>query len=159
MPFSAKLSLSCSIMVVLRRRTQTWLRPSPLRRNLLPSTGSHGKFARATRHVHPPGTYLAVIFLKKRKRSCQDQKSFSGRTSKQIMAPLPQIRLKTLCANNGRFWGTFPRKKEKKKKRCLCLFTCLATRAVDLEMAFGLDTDSFLKAFYRMERTTNRDVI
>ena len=115
MPFSAKLSLSCSIMVVLRRRTQTWLRPSPLRRNLLPSTGSHGKFARATRHVHPPGTYLAVIFLKKRKRSCQDQKSFSGRTSKQIMAPLPQIRLKTLCANNGRFWGTFPRKKEKKK--------------------------------------------
>ena len=38
----------------------------------------------------------------------------------------------------------------KEKKRYLCLLTCLATRAVHLEMAFAMDTDSFFNASYRM---------
>ena len=32
----------------------------------------------------------------------------------------------------------------------MCLFTCLASQAVHLEIAFGLDVDCFLSAFYRM---------
>jgi hypothetical protein len=39
---------------------------------------------------------------------------------------------------------------KRRQKRYLSLFTCLATRAVHLEIAFSMDTDSFLNSFYRM---------
>lgn len=72
------------------------------------------------------------------------------------MAPLPEARLGIVmrcfahcCVDYG---GPFVTKLTRRvtAKRYLCLFTCAATRAVHLEIAYSLDTDSFLNAFSRM---------
>ena len=66
-----------------------------------------------------------------------------------------QVEDAALCfrSHSGLFWRPIysnPRKRKARAKRCLCLFTCLASRAVHLENAYGLDTHSFLNAFCRM---------
>ena len=90
-------------------------------------------------------------------RECAECRRRKSMPSQQVMAPLPTSRLKmslrafTRCAVD--FAGPFitvQGRGKRREKRYLCLFTCLATRAVHLEMAFGLDIDSFLNAFYRM---------
>ena len=81
----------------------------------------------------------------------------------QIMAPLPRIRTRLTCRAfdqtavdyAGPFLTVQGRGKQR-QKRWLCLFTCLATRAVHLELAWGLDTDSFVNAFARF--TSRRGV-
>ena len=73
------------------------------------------------------------------------------------MAPMPEIRLKTplhaFACTAVDFVGPFitvQGRGKRREKRYLCLFTCLNSCAVHLEVRFGLDTDSFLNAFYRM---------
>ena len=85
---------------------------------------------------------------------CRRRKS---KPCSHVMAPLPTSRLKPSLRAFVRsavdFAGPFitvQGRGKRREKRYLCLFTCLATRAVHLEMANGLDTDSFLNAFYRM---------
>ena len=76
------------------------------------------------------------------------------RPGTQIMAPLPNFRVARgkpafTCVGLD-FAGPFLNKCERSlTKRCLCIFTCLASRAVYLEVAFGLDSDSFLQCFSR----------
>ena len=73
------------------------------------------------------------------------------------MAPFPEVRLKQplrsfskVSVDYGGPFITIQGRGRKRAKRYLCLFTCLLSRAVHLEMAYSLDTDSFLNAFYRM---------
>ena len=72
------------------------------------------------------------------------------------MAPLPEARLGTSlrCFAHCEvdFAGPFVVKLTRKAtaKRYLCLFTCASTRAVHLEVAYALDTASFLDAFSRI---------
>ena len=93
----------------------------------------------------------------KESTDCQRRKV---KASKQIMAPLPLIRLRSslraftqTTVDFGGPFITIQGRRTRRQKRYLCLFTCMASRAVHLEMAYALDTDSFLNAFYRM---TNR---
>ena len=88
---------------------------------------------------------------------CNYCKKKKAKPASQIMAPLPSIRMKEpLHAFNKTsvdFGGPFHSiqgRGRRRAKRYLCLFTCLQSRAVHLELAYSLDTDSFLNAFYRM---------
>lgn len=85
------------------------------------------------------------------------RRRFTTKIGSQMMAPLPNSRLKLPLRAFERvgvdYGGPYLTKQGRGKtraKRYLCLFTCLATRAVHLEMAYSLDTDSFINAFTRM---------
>ena len=81
----------------------------------------------------------------------------------KLVAPLAQITLQfniRVFSNVGiDFTGPFLTMQGREKtrnKRYFCLFTCLSSRAVYLEMTFGLDTTAFLNGFYR---TVNRRAV
>jgi len=70
------------------------------------------------------------------------------------MTPLPLNRLKSSLRAFVRTavdfalpFFTIKGQGKQRQKHYLCLFTCLATRAVHLEVAYGLDTDSFFESF------------
>ena len=90
-------------------------------------------------------------------KQCSECRRVRAKTCQQIMAPLPLSRLKTslraftrTSVDYGDPLTTIQGRGKRRQKWYLCLFTCLATRAVHLEIAFGLDTESFLNAFYRI---------
>ena len=96
-------------------------------------------------------------------RECNECKRRRSKAACQIMAPLPKARLrftfKPFAQTAVDFAGplyTVQGRRKPRQKRWLCLFTCLETRAVHLEMAWGLDTDTFLNAFARF--TSRRGV-
>ena len=79
------------------------------------------------------------------------------------MAPRSQSRLRftyrtfdQAAVNYAGLFKTIQRRGKSGQKCQLCLFTCMYTRAVHLEVAWGLDTDSFLDAFTRF--TSRRGV-
>ena len=90
-------------------------------------------------------------------KECNECKRRKAKAAQQIMAPLPRVRLQLplrafaqVSVDYGGPFITVQGRGKRREKRWLCLFTCLACRAVHLEMAYGLDTDSFLKCFVRM---------
>ena len=90
-------------------------------------------------------------------KECNEWQRRKPKAARQIMAPLPQIRLRfslrafaQTAVDYGGPFITVQGRWTRQQKRYLCLFTCLAMRAIHLEMAYALDTDSFLNVFYRM---------
>ena len=93
----------------------------------------------------------------------KENATWANEISTQIMAPRPKIRLRftfrpfdqTAVDYAGPF-TTVQGRGVRRQKRWLCLFSSLLTCTVHLEIAFGLDTDSFLNAFTRF--TSQRGV-
>ena len=79
-----------------------------------------------------------------------------AKTGTQMMAPLPADRAPTsghpFQATGVDYFGpVLVKVKRSQVKRWVALFTCLATRAVHLEVVFSLHTSSFLQAFIRFK--------
>jgi hypothetical protein len=96
--------------------------------------------------------------VKRIMKECSEcKRRFRGKPLQQQMAPLPRIRLEltmkpfTNCAVDfaGPFF-TIQGRGKSRIKRYLCLFLCLQTHCVHLEMAWSLEADGFLKALTRM---------
>ncbi len=90
-------------------------------------------------------------------KECNECKRRKAKAVNQVMAPLPLKRLQSplkafdrVSVDFGGPFITVQGRGKRREKRWLCLFTCLLCRAVHLEMAYGLDTDSFLRCFSRM---------
>ena len=86
--------------------------------------------------------------------ACVECKRLRARPLTQVMADLPAARLEPHAppfTNVGiDFFGPFyVTVKRSQVKRYGCLFNCLTSRAVHLEMTYSLDTQSFLCAFSR----------
>ena len=95
-------------------------------------------------------------------RGCRIRNAVSG---KQIMAPLPSLRVLPgkpafTCVGVDYAGPYFTKVGRRCSKRYICLFVCMATRAVHLECAHSLEMDSFLLAFHRFtsRRTLPEDV-
>ena len=83
-------------------------------------------------------------------KECNECKRRKAKAAQQIMAPLPRVRLQLplrafaqVSVDYGDPFITVQGRGKRQEKRWLCLFTCLACRAVYLEMAYGLDTKVF----------------
>ena len=81
---------------------------------------------------------------------CRNLKAVPGA---QVMSPLPDLRSKPgrrafYACRVDLFGNFFVRVGRGSAKRCGCIFTCLASRAVHLELVECLSTDAFWEHFF-----------
>lgn len=86
-------------------------------------------------------------------RKCWDCKVREAKVGEQIMAPLPPVRVnptRPFASTGVDYMGPLMVKIGRSTvKRYGCIFTCLATRALHIEVSESLTTSSFLCAFSR----------
>ena len=93
--------------------------------------------------------------IRESEKACNECRKRKLKAGEQVMSPLPNVRfrqpLRAFAHVSVDYGGPFVTIQGKRRqKRWLCLFTRLTSRAIHLEMAYGLDTDSFLRCFVLM---------
>ena len=98
----------------------------------------------------------AVQTIKRTRLRCHGCQRHRNKAAAPLMAPLPGFRTAEPWRAFERvgvdYAGPFLTRQGRGKvqtKRYLCLFTCLQTRAVHLELVYSMTTDGFLQAFGR----------
>ncbi|XP_077967683.1 uncharacterized protein LOC144421945 [Styela clava] len=96
-------------------------------------------------------------------RECIPCRERSARTGEQWMADLPSCRVflgkKPFESTFVDYLGPIKVKLGRNEyKRYGCLFTCMATRAVHIEVAESLDTSAFLQALFRFTDIRSRPI-
>ncbi|GAA54824.1 hypothetical protein CLF_105559 [Clonorchis sinensis] len=95
----------------------------------------------------------ATTAVKRIIRGCMGCKVRSALPAEQLMADLPVARVRPeypFAATGLDYFGPFQTREGRiTRKRYGCVFTCLQTRAIHIEVAYSLSIDSFLMAFSR----------
>jgi len=87
-------------------------------------------------------------------KECRQCRCYKQQACKQLMAPLPKCRVTSgmlafTCTGVDYFGPILVKMKRSHAKRYGCIFTCMASRAVHLEVACSLEVNSFLQACFR----------
>lgn len=98
----------------------------------------------------------AISLIKHLVSKCVICRRYRGKVLEQQMAPLPSDRLvpeePPFTRTGVDFFGpVFVRRGRSTVKRYGVIFTCLVVRAVHLEVAYSLDTDSCINALFRFQ--------
>ncbi|XP_046855977.1 uncharacterized protein LOC124449079 [Xenia sp. Carnegie-2017] len=98
--------------------------------------------------IKGPSTVKSIV------NNCVPCRRRNQSPGKQIMAPLPKARVKSgeypFSSVGVDYFGPLKVKyKRGTEKRYGCVFTCLAIRAIHIEIAHDLSTDSFIQAVCR----------
>lgn len=119
----------------------------------------HGNFHEGINHLRNAlrerfWIIKARSIIRKITRKCMFCKKRNAIPSPPIMGDLPDVRVrgKPPCfyATGVDYFGPIQvRKFRKTEKRYGCLFICMATKAIHLEVAHSLDTSSFIQALRR----------
>ena len=104
-----------------------------------------------------PKLELEAPTVRKVLGQCSQCKRRNAPAGNQLMSKLPKCRLKPkktpFYFTNVDYFGPFLVKQARSNmKRWGCIFTCLTTRAVHIEVAPTLSTDSFVNALRRFMR-------
>ena len=139
-PQNSSLEMDCMHPIILQKN----------------DTISHGGRGATMQEMRKTGYWIISCNALVRKviHDCITCRIMRGRFGEQIMADFPKDRVSEstsfTCCGVDIFGPFLMKERQSELKRYGALFTCLASRAVHIEVVATLDTDSFIMALRRI---------